>query len=163
VLLGQSYHTPHDAVTGEYEALVEWYWQGKPKELGETPIPVPLCTPQMPHGLTRVQTRASALDRMYKNILQMWFRLFFATTPWQALGSLPAIRRLVVPGGKAKKGTECETDHSSQSAAKIKNTRSFTDTAWVLVVSVALRHTQNFVFIARIQAFASCGEESECR
>jgi hypothetical protein len=32
---------------------------GEMKELGEKPVPVPLCPPQTPHGLTQVQTRAS--------------------------------------------------------------------------------------------------------
>jgi hypothetical protein len=33
-------------------APVEWKWQGKTEELGEKPVPVPLCPPQIPHGLT---------------------------------------------------------------------------------------------------------------
>jgi hypothetical protein len=36
-------------------ALVEWNWRGKP-------VPVPLCPPQIPHGLTRDRTRASAVE-----------------------------------------------------------------------------------------------------
>jgi hypothetical protein len=44
-----------------WRATVEWYWQGKPEELGEKPVPVPLCPPQIPHGLTRERTRASAV------------------------------------------------------------------------------------------------------
>jgi hypothetical protein len=32
--------------------LVEWYWQGETEELGEKPVPVPLCPPQITHGLT---------------------------------------------------------------------------------------------------------------
>jgi hypothetical protein len=32
-----------------------------PEELGENPVPEPLCPPQIPHGLTRVRTRASAV------------------------------------------------------------------------------------------------------
>jgi hypothetical protein len=39
---------------------VEWNWQGKTEVLGEKPGPVPLCPPQIPHGLTRDRTRASA-------------------------------------------------------------------------------------------------------
>jgi hypothetical protein len=42
-------------------APVEWNWQGKTEELGEKPVPVPLCPPQMPHGLTQDRTRASAV------------------------------------------------------------------------------------------------------
>jgi hypothetical protein len=33
---------------------------GKPKNSWEKPVPVPLCPPQIPHGLTRARTRASA-------------------------------------------------------------------------------------------------------
>jgi hypothetical protein len=40
---------------------VEWNWQGKTKALGEKHVPVPLCPPQIPHGLTRDRTRASAV------------------------------------------------------------------------------------------------------
>jgi hypothetical protein len=42
-------------------APVEWNWQGKTEELGEKPVPVPLCPRQIPHALTRDRTRASAL------------------------------------------------------------------------------------------------------
>jgi hypothetical protein len=42
-------------------APVEWSWQGKTEVLGEKPVPVPLFPPQIPHGLTRDQTRASAV------------------------------------------------------------------------------------------------------
>jgi hypothetical protein len=42
-------------------APVEWNWQGKTEVLGEKPIPVPLCPPQIPHGLTRDRTRTSAV------------------------------------------------------------------------------------------------------
>jgi hypothetical protein len=45
------------------------YWQGKTEELREKQVPVPLCPPQIPHGLTpqilhgltRARTRASAV------------------------------------------------------------------------------------------------------
>jgi hypothetical protein len=37
------------------------YWQGKTEELGEKPVPVPLCPPQIPRGLTQVRTRTSAV------------------------------------------------------------------------------------------------------
>jgi hypothetical protein len=45
-------------------APVELNWQGKTEVLGgggEKPVPVPLCPPQIPHGLTRDRTRASAV------------------------------------------------------------------------------------------------------
>jgi len=41
--------------------MVEWCWQGKPEELGEKPVPVPICPLQIPHGLTRAWTRDSAV------------------------------------------------------------------------------------------------------
>jgi hypothetical protein len=34
---------------------------GKTEELLENPVPVPLCLPQIPHGVTRARTRASAV------------------------------------------------------------------------------------------------------
>jgi hypothetical protein len=43
-------------------APVKWNWQGKTKVLGGKPVPVPLCPPQIPHGLTRDRTRASAVE-----------------------------------------------------------------------------------------------------
>jgi hypothetical protein len=44
-----------------WRATVEWYWQGKTEELEERPVPVALCPPQIPHGLTRARTRDSAV------------------------------------------------------------------------------------------------------
>lgn len=35
----------------KYGALVEYYWQGRTKALGEKPIPVPFHPPQIPHEL----------------------------------------------------------------------------------------------------------------
>jgi hypothetical protein len=42
-------------------ALVEWNWQGKTEVLGEKPVPVTLCPPQIPHVPTNDRTRASAV------------------------------------------------------------------------------------------------------
>jgi hypothetical protein len=42
-------------------APVEWNWHGKTEVLGEKPVPVPLCPPQIPHGPTRDWTPASAV------------------------------------------------------------------------------------------------------
>jgi hypothetical protein len=39
---------------------VECYWQGKAEELGEKPVPVPFCPPQITHELTRERNRDSA-------------------------------------------------------------------------------------------------------
>jgi hypothetical protein len=35
---------------------------GENRQLGEKPVPVPLCPPQTPHGLIRDRTRASAVE-----------------------------------------------------------------------------------------------------
>jgi hypothetical protein len=40
--------------------------RGKRKYSGRKPVPVPLCSPQIPHGLTRDRTRASADALSYK-------------------------------------------------------------------------------------------------
>ena len=42
-------------------APVEWNWQGKTEVLGEKPVPVTICPPQIAHGLIRDRTRASAV------------------------------------------------------------------------------------------------------
>jgi hypothetical protein len=42
-------------------AQVEWKWQGKTEVLGEKPVPVPLCPPQIAHVLIRDLTRTSAV------------------------------------------------------------------------------------------------------
>jgi len=44
-----------------YGALVEWYWQEKSEVLGEKPVAVSLCPPQISHGLNWDRTHASAL------------------------------------------------------------------------------------------------------
>jgi hypothetical protein len=44
-----------------WRATVELYWRAKAEELGDKPVPVPLCPPQTPDGLTRARTRASAV------------------------------------------------------------------------------------------------------
>jgi hypothetical protein len=54
--------------------MVEWYLQGKTEELGEIPVSVPLCPPQIPHGLTWVQTKAS---RVRGRSLTTWAMIKF--------------------------------------------------------------------------------------
>jgi hypothetical protein len=44
-----------------WRATVEWFAQGKTKELGEKPVLVPLCPRQIPHGLTWVRIWASTV------------------------------------------------------------------------------------------------------
>jgi hypothetical protein len=50
---------PHDMWV--WRATVELYWQGKTEELGENPVPVPLCPVQSPQRLTWARTRDSAV------------------------------------------------------------------------------------------------------
>jgi hypothetical protein len=45
---------------------------GENEELGEKPVPVPLCPPQIPHGLARERTRASAVTDRRLTITQVY-------------------------------------------------------------------------------------------
>jgi hypothetical protein len=52
-------------------APVELNWQRKTEVLGRKPVPVQLCPSQIPHGLTRDRTRASAVrDRRLTAVAQ---------------------------------------------------------------------------------------------
>jgi hypothetical protein len=57
-IIGPVVHSPDD-IRGR-RSTMKWCWQGKTEELGGKPVLVPLCSPQIPHGLARVGTRASA-------------------------------------------------------------------------------------------------------
>jgi hypothetical protein len=35
-----------------YLCIMEQYWEADTKVLADKPVPVPLCPPQIPHGLT---------------------------------------------------------------------------------------------------------------
>jgi hypothetical protein len=55
-----------------------WVWSsggmilmGKTEEFGENPVPVPLCPPQIPHGLTWVRTWASTVGGRWLTIWAM--------------------------------------------------------------------------------------------
>jgi hypothetical protein len=50
-----------DRWMNEFEALVEWYWQGRAEVLWEKPAPVPLCPPQIAGGTIWPRTRSSAV------------------------------------------------------------------------------------------------------
>jgi hypothetical protein len=56
---GHIVHPPDDIWV--WRMTVEWYWQGKTEEIGEKPVPVPHCPPQIPRGLTGERIRASAV------------------------------------------------------------------------------------------------------
>jgi hypothetical protein len=57
---GLTVHPPDD--TWAWRATAEWYWWGKTKEVREKPVPVPLCPPQIPHGLTRASAVTNHLS-----------------------------------------------------------------------------------------------------
>jgi hypothetical protein len=44
------FHPPNEKWV--LRASVEWHWQGNTKQLEEKPVPVPVCSPQIPHELT---------------------------------------------------------------------------------------------------------------
>jgi hypothetical protein len=80
------------------------YWQGKTEELGEKPVPVPLCPPQIPHGLTRAWTRASAVrDRRLPTWamarpLVAWLVKTFSPLLWNSKVGCPVHKNpLLVP------------------------------------------------------------------
>jgi hypothetical protein len=52
-------------------AMVEWYWQGKTKEIGEELVPMSLCLPHIPHGLTHGQTQAFVVRGLWLTALAM--------------------------------------------------------------------------------------------
>jgi len=52
-------HSPDDMSLESDGGMI--YWQGKTEKLGEKPVPVLLCPPQIRHGLTRARTRASVV------------------------------------------------------------------------------------------------------
>jgi hypothetical protein len=58
---------------------VQWNWQEKSEVLGEKPVPVPFRPPQIPHGLTRDRTRASAVGgrRLTASAMARLFRAFY--------------------------------------------------------------------------------------
>jgi len=67
----------------ENGALVEWCWQEKTEVVGESPVPLPLCPPQIPHGLN--QTGASALRNRRLSpcdimTLYIWWSVFKCNT-----------------------------------------------------------------------------------
>jgi hypothetical protein len=45
-----------------WRTMVGLYWQDKTKEIVEKPGPVPICPPQIPHGLTQARTWAFAME-----------------------------------------------------------------------------------------------------
>jgi hypothetical protein len=65
-------------------APMEWNWQGKTEVHGENRVSVPLFPPQIPHGPTRDQTRASAVRGRRQTTWAM-ARPFFTFSIWYSL------------------------------------------------------------------------------
>jgi hypothetical protein len=78
---------PRSCMSG-YGAAVE-YCQGRLVRLGEKPVPVTLLPPQIPHGLSWVRTRASAVrSRRLTAWEEVAFSGFFFLIKWTRWGSL---------------------------------------------------------------------------
>jgi len=71
---------------------VEWFCHGRADVLGEKPMPVPLCPPQISYGLARDRTRVSAV-RGRRCDLYRWFCI----TGCSYLDRLPRSGLLCVP------------------------------------------------------------------
>ena len=73
-----------DRWRNEYGAVVEWYWQGKTEVFGETPVSVPLCTPQIPHGLAWDRVWAFAVRGRWRTSSESWHGLSEVCLPLQS-------------------------------------------------------------------------------
>jgi hypothetical protein len=60
---GPIVHTPDDMWARR--VIVEWHWQAKTDELGEKPLPVALCPPQILHGLNDREPRPPQWEAGY--------------------------------------------------------------------------------------------------
>jgi hypothetical protein len=80
-----------------WRPTMEWYWQAKTEELGEKPVPVPLCPPQIPHGFTQERTRASEVGGRR---LTTWAMARPRSVPWHSFffcnGATDAMHRKVL-------------------------------------------------------------------
>jgi hypothetical protein len=61
VLYGQGYCTPHGTVIDKYGAIVEQRLTGETEELGEEPVPVPLCPQWISVEVTKHWTHGEKL------------------------------------------------------------------------------------------------------
>jgi hypothetical protein len=73
---------------------IEWYWQGKPEGFGEKPVPLPLCKPQITHGLTRERTLVSAMKGLR---LTTWDGTDAGISYWQRISPKMAVFWDTVP------------------------------------------------------------------
>jgi hypothetical protein len=74
--LWRAYFSPPDDISlWVWRASVEWYWHGKTKQLGEKPVPVPFCPPQIPHGLSRARIQPSTkYPSCYCSQITSWYQ-----------------------------------------------------------------------------------------
>jgi hypothetical protein len=110
-------------LTLAYYAFPTWYefgerrWndtdRGKTEKLEEKPVPVPLCPPQIPHGLTRALTRASAVRGRRLTTWAMATAPEWYVTPCQVifLDSVPCLNQ---------RSSNCCTRTTSDTPASFK-------------------------------------------
>jgi hypothetical protein len=63
---GRILHRPDDIWV--CRATVVRYWRGETEKLGEKRVPLPLCPPQIPRGLTRARTWASEVGGQWLTV-----------------------------------------------------------------------------------------------
>ena len=66
-------------------APVEWNWQRKSEVLGEIPVPLPLCPPQIPRGVTSgsnpgLRGERLATNRLRHGTARIHFNIFVTST-----------------------------------------------------------------------------------
>ena len=72
----------------EYRANVRRYRQGETEVLGEKPVTVPLCAPQIPHGLTWYWTHVYAVRARRLNT-RINMNCTYRPSPYRAVNKLP--------------------------------------------------------------------------
>jgi hypothetical protein len=81
-------------------APMEWNWQGKTEVLGENTVPVPLCPPQIPHGLTRDRTPAFAVCLCLSWLQQPLFVATLRVTSQACSSKCPATVKVTQEDGE---------------------------------------------------------------
>jgi hypothetical protein len=77
-------------------APVEWNGKGKTEVLGEKPVPVPLCPPQIPRGPTRASAVRGRWQTAWAMARPTWtsytFQLIHETNPSTSTGPVRQVR-----------------------------------------------------------------------
>ena len=70
----------------EHGAMVEWYWQGKIEVLGEKPVPVLVCTPQIPnvHAWDRTRVFTKRVQRLLASVTPRSLTITLALRPHES-------------------------------------------------------------------------------